>query len=67
MNGYAELHPVTITTRADNLEIIAGYDDEQLRREILFATSALDYNDAETCRWLAVLLAERIERLAAST
>lgn len=67
MNGYAELHPVTITTRADNLEIIAGYDDEQLRREILFAASALDYGDAETCRWLAVLLAEQIERLEAST
>ena len=66
MNGYAKRHAVEITARADMLETVAGYENsERVDREIAFATSALDLTDPESCRWLACLLARRIDELEA--
>jgi len=65
-NGYAELHDVGIKVRADNLEIAAGWADEKaVDYELSFALGALDWEDADTMRWLAVVLAAKIDHLDA--
>lgn len=63
MNGYAHEHPVGIQVRADMLESVAGYDEGDMERELAFAISALDLNDPASMRWLASLLARRIDEV----
>lgn len=66
MNGYAKMHPVGISARADALEIVVGYPDaERVDRELSVAISSIDPNDTETYRWLACLISRKIDELEA--
>jgi len=62
MNGYAEHHPVGISVRADMLEVVAGYpDEERVNRELAFAVGMMDERDPESLRWVATLLATKLD------
>lgn len=62
-NGYAELHPISLKVRADTLETISGYpDEERIDRELAFAI-ATTTSDVDSLRWLAALCAAKVEYL----
>lgn len=61
MNGYARLHPVGIQVRADMLETVAGF--AHINSELLGAIEAVDTEDADSMRWLAALMARRIDEI----
>ena len=63
MNGYAEMHDLTLKVRADTLESGAGMTDSDVEMELGFALGLTDKNDPNALRWLAMLCMERINRL----
>lgn len=64
MSGYEKIHSVSISARADTLETIAGFDDDRLSREI-GAAMKLGDEGRESLQWLALLIAESLERMTA--
>lgn len=62
-NGYAELHPLDLRVRADNLETVYGYSTEQFPRELAHGIDSIDTDDADSMRWAMVLMDRRIAEL----
>lgn len=65
MNGYAKPCKLDTTVRADMLETVAGYTDDDMHRELSFAIGTLDVYDPDSCRWMMALLDRRIAELEA--
>jgi hypothetical protein len=65
-NPYAKMMPVGIDVRADMLETVCGYSEDQFQRELDFAFGTVDDYDTESLRWLAACIARRIDELEAA-
>lgn len=63
MNGYEKPTPLGLEVRADMLETVAGYDEHDMAREITFAKGMTDWHDAASLRWLACLIARRVDEI----
>jgi hypothetical protein len=64
INGYEEMHPVGIEVRADMLETAAGFpNEERVDLELVVAMATIDIKDPTMLRWLATVIAAKLDYL----